>query len=84
MLYIGVTNSLTGRLSEHRQDAEGPKKTFAGKYNCYNLVHAEWYQYIDKAIEREKEIKKWTRARKEALIASENPDWKFLETDMLQ
>ena len=54
------------------------RKSFAGKYFCYNLIYYEWYQYIQAAIEREKEIKGWLRARKEKLIGTFNPDWRYL------
>ena len=57
VLYTGVTNNLKRRLFEHKEDAKGQKKTFAGKYNCYYLVYYERFQLIEHAIKREKEIK---------------------------
>ncbi len=78
VLYIGVTNSLENRIAEHKADAMGDKETFAGKYNCCYLVFMEHHRYILNAIAREKELKRWTRAKKEALINTLNPDWKFL------
>ena len=78
VLYTGVTNDLTRRLSEHLADVNGPKKTFAGRYFCYYLLYYEWYQYSQEAILREKEIKGWTRAKKESLINSFSPEWLFL------
>ena len=78
VLYVGVTNDLERRLKEHLDDHLGERKSFAGKYFCYNLVYYEWYQYIQAAIGREKEIKGWLRAKKEKLIATFNPDWRFL------
>lgn len=81
VLYIGVTNSIERRQSEHKEDAQNAKKTFAGKYNCFHVVYLEHHKYILNAIAREKELKGWTRAKKEALINSVNPDWKFLEED---
>ncbi|MFN0216067.1 MAG: GIY-YIG nuclease family protein [Saprospiraceae bacterium] len=78
VLYVGVTNDLERRLQEHLDDHLGERKSFAGKYFCYNLIYYEWYQYIQAAIGREKEIKGWLRAKKEKLIASFNPDWRFL------
>ncbi len=65
ILYTGVTNDLTRRLSEHREDSQTGKITFAGKYNCYNLIYYDRYSQVEHAIEREKEIKGWTRAKKE-------------------
>ncbi|WP_317196897.1 GIY-YIG nuclease family protein [Hymenobacter properus] len=65
------------RLAQHFQN-RGTPETFAGKYFCHNLIHAEQYADIDAAIAREKELKGWTRAKKEALIASLNPNREFL------
>ena len=77
VLYIGVTNSLARRLSQH-YDNRGNPETFAGRYFCYHLIYAEQCQSITGAIAREKELKGWTRAKKEALIAEVNPEWEFL------
>jgi putative endonuclease len=77
VLYVGVTNDLTRRLQEHAENKGNPK-TFAGKYHCHNLVYYEHFTHINYAIDREKEIKKWSRAKKNALIASLNPEWEFL------
>ncbi len=82
VLYTGVTNNLEKRMSEHCLDNATDKNTFAGKYFCYNLIYFEYHSYILNAIAREKEIKTWTRAKKEALIASKNPDWRFLNDDI--
>lgn len=76
-LYIGVTNNLQARIVEHWQNRSRPE-TFAGKYFCYNLIYFETFQSILKAIAREKEIKKWNRTKKEALIQTKNPEWHFL------
>jgi putative endonuclease len=81
VLYTGVTNDLVRRLNEHYAN-RGMPETFAGKYFCYNLVHWEYFKYIDKAIEREKQIKGWIRAKKEALIAELNPEWNFLNAEI--
>jgi putative endonuclease len=77
VLYTGVTNNLTIRLAEHYFN-RGIPKTFAGKYYCYNLIYYEEFIYILNAIEREKQLKDWNRARKEALITKNNPAWTFL------
>jgi putative endonuclease len=81
-LYTGVTNDLVRRIEEHFADSQSAKKSFAGKYNCYNLVYWEAHKYILNAIAREKEIKGWTRAKKESLITSFNPEWKFLNGEI--
>lgn len=82
VLYTGVTNDLTRRMSEHKMDSEGEKKHFAGKYNAYFLVYWERHQNINHAIEREKQIKGWLRAKKEALILEFNPEWRFLNDEL--
>jgi putative endonuclease len=81
VLYVGVTNDLSRRLYEHTEN-KGNKSTFAGKYYCHNLIYYEHFTHIEYAIEREKEIKKWSRQKKKALIESLNPDWKFLNDEV--
>jgi putative endonuclease len=78
VLYTGVTNNLPYRLEQHEEDAKTIKKSFAGKYNCYHLIYYEHFNYIQHAIDREKEIKGWVRRKKEKLINKFNPEWKFL------
>jgi putative endonuclease len=67
---------------QHQQDAMDKKKSFAGKYNSFYLVYFERFQYIQHAIEREKEIKGWVRRKKEALINEFNPGWRFLNDEL--
>ena len=76
-LYIGVTNNLTARLREHWSN-RGRPHTFAGKYFCFYLLYYETYPYIEDAIARETEIKKWNRKKKEDLINFRNKEWLFL------
>jgi len=76
-VYIGVTNNLVQRLAEHWQN-RGKPETYAGRYFCYNLVFYETFQYINKAIEREKELKGWRREKKDALVGTKNPSWTFM------
>jgi putative endonuclease len=73
VLYIGVTNSLPRRIGQHYEN-RGNNDTFAGRYFCYNLLYSEQFADIKAAISREKELKGWTRAKKDALIATMNPD----------
>ncbi|MEO8150163.1 MAG: GIY-YIG nuclease family protein [Bacteroidia bacterium] len=82
VLYTGVTKDLRRRMYEHKEDADGLKKHFAGKYNCYNLVYFERFQFIEHAIEREKEIKGWTRKKKMDMINEFNKEWKFLNDEV--
>ncbi|MBX9852173.1 MAG: GIY-YIG nuclease family protein [Cytophagaceae bacterium] len=77
VLYIGVTNDLGVRIQQHF-DNRGNPKTFAGKYYCYKLLYFEEYADIEEAIAREKQLKGITRKKKEALIATQNPNWNFL------
>ena len=79
VLYIGVTNNLSVRLAQHYTN-RGSDKTFAGRYFCYNLIHVEEYPDSNAAIAREKELKGWTRAKKDALIVINNPEWLFIQT----
>ena len=83
VLYTGVTNNLEQRLTEHYIN-RGNKQTFAGKYHCHYLVYFERHQYIQHAIAREKQIKGWIRKKKEELINTENPDWKFLNAEIME
>ena len=71
-LYIGVTNDLIRRVYEHRTDAiDG----FSRRYRVHRLVYFEQFDQIDFAIQREKRLKKWTRAWKVELIEKTNPHW---------
>ena len=81
VLYIGVTNDLSTRLQQHF-DKRGDEKTFTGRYHCYNLIYYEHHTYINNAIAREKELKKWNRAKKNALINEFNPEWKILNFEV--
>ncbi len=74
-LYIGVTNNLERRVSEHRQDLV---KGFTKKYGCHRLVYYEEYGDVNQAIAREKQLKKWSRGKKERLIKNLNPQWRDL------
>jgi putative endonuclease len=80
-LYIGVTNDLERRLREHFENS-GEQKTFAGRYYCYRLLYYERFSDPTQAIAREKQLKGWTRAKKEALIKTQNPFLKFLNLEV--
>ena len=77
VLYIGFTNNLTQRLQQHEANA-GTNKSFAGRYYCKKLIYYEVFQYVNEAIAREKELKKWSRAKKVKLIEEHNPQWHTL------
>ena len=74
-LYIGVTNNLERRLWEHRN---GVVPGFSKQYNLHKLVYFEATTDVKSAISREKQLKGWTRAKKNALINQNNPLWQDL------
>ena len=78
IIYIGVTNDLVKRVWEHKNDI---KEGFTKKYKCHKLVYYEEYQYINYAIAREKQLKRWTRKKKEFLINRNNINWNDLTKD---
>jgi len=71
-LYIGVTNNLERRLYEHKNHLV---KGFTAKYNVTKLVWSEQTSFVEAAIEKEKQMKKWERAWKIRLIEEGNPEW---------
>ncbi|MCU1270616.1 MAG: excinuclease subunit [Acidobacteriaceae bacterium] len=74
-LYIGMTNSIYRRVLQHKgREIEG----FSAKYNCTRLVYYESFDDVTKAIDREKQLKRWIRRKKIALIESKNPRWSDL------
>ena len=72
VLYIGVTNSLEGRLWYHRNTVTN---SFVKKYKLDRLVYYELYHGIRDAIAREKQLKHWRREKKNDLVRSLNPKW---------
>jgi len=70
-----MTNGLRRRLREH-QNGEG--NAFVNRYNTTELVYFERYDSPRTAVKREKQLKRWRREKKEALIRSENPNWESL------
>jgi putative endonuclease len=76
-LYIGVTNDLIRRISEHKN---GLCEGFTKRYKINKLVYYEIYLCILEAIQREKSLKHWKREKKLQLIESVNPHWEDLST----
>ena len=74
-LYIGVTSDLSGRIWEHKN---GVYEGFSKKYKVNQLVYSEFFQDIESAIAREKQLKGWSRAKKIELILRLNPGWEEL------
>jgi putative endonuclease len=75
VMYVGVTNDIMRRLDEHKNKLI---KGFTEKYNINKLVYFEETANVYSAIAREKEIKKWRRQKKNALVQSVNPEWSDL------
>ncbi|PPD13875.1 MAG: GIY-YIG nuclease [Methylobacterium sp.] len=71
-IYVGVTNNLVRRVQEHKSHAV---RSFTQHYNVDRLVYWEVFDEPALAIDREKQLKKWRRAWKIALIQKDNPDW---------
>ena len=80
VLYIGMTNSLSRRVYQHRSDdTEG----FAAQYQCRTRIYYEHYRDVRDAIARESQLKKWSRAKNVALIHGMNPRWDDLAPPIL-
>ena len=80
VLYTGVTNNLIRRVYEHKNKmVDG----FTKQYNVDRLVYYEAYSEIYDAITREKQIKKWSRKKKNDLINQMNPQWEDLYETLL-
>ncbi len=75
VLYIGITNSIQRRVFEHKEKLTDG---FTKKYNCVELIYVEETNDVGDALEREKQLKKWSRKKKERLINRVNPEWKDL------
>ena len=71
-LYIGITNSISRRVWEHKNKVI---KGFTEKYGVDKLVHYEVFDEVGQAILREKHLKKWDRKWKLRLIEENNPNW---------
>ncbi|MCV9388508.1 GIY-YIG nuclease family protein [Reichenbachiella ulvae] len=76
VLYVGVTSNLIARVQEHK-DKVYPS-SFTSKYNVFKLVYFEGFHSIEEAIDREKQVKKYRREKKDALVNQTNPEWKDL------
>ncbi len=76
VLYIGVTGNLEQRIWQHKNHKL--KNSFTDKYNCEYCIYYEEFDYINDAIDRETELKKWNRKKKENLIDAKNPGWREL------
>jgi putative endonuclease len=80
VFYTGVTADLLARILEHREKRF--PKSFTSRYNIFKLVYFEVFFRVEEAIDREKQVKKYSRAKKIALIEKMNPEWKDLFEDI--
>ncbi|NIF04685.1 GIY-YIG nuclease family protein [Chryseobacterium sp. Tr-659] len=76
VLYTGVTGNLHKRLHQHKTKLN--TNSFTARYNIEFLIYYEKFDWIHHAIEREKEIKNWSRIKKLDLIRATNPNLEFL------
>ena len=75
VIYIGMTNNLERRIYEHKHDSVDG---FSKDYRCHRLVYCESFDEVLKAIDREKQLKRWNRKKKVWLIERQNPTWEDL------
>ena len=80
-IYIGFTNNLLRRVYEHKHDMDSG--SFSAKYQVHDLVYFETTSDVYAAMEREKQLKKWNRARKNKLVETKNPRWEDLYASIL-
>jgi putative endonuclease len=80
-LYIGVTNDLVRRVFEHR---EGLAESFTKRYGIKTLVSFEAHETIAAALQRENNIKHWSREWKIDPIVAGNPDWRDLYDEIVR
>jgi len=78
VLYIGVTSDLEDRIWQHKNKVY---KGFTSRYDCNKLVYYEEFQWIQDAIEREKQLKGGSRQKKIDLIVTTNPAWNDLSEE---
>jgi len=78
VLYIGVTGSLMSRILQHKSLEEDG---FTRRYHVTRLVYYESFRYVNNALARETQLKKWRREKKVALIESTNSAWEDLAAD---
>ena len=79
VLYTGVTGSIAERIWQHKQ---GLNEGFTKKYNAHKLIYVESFDDVWQALEREKQLKKWTRKKKVGLINRLNPDWRDIYSEI--
>ena len=78
VLYIGMSSNIELRMWQHKTKAH---PGFSQQYNVAWLVYVEEYDYVNDAIARERQLKKWRREKKITLIESQNPEWRDLSME---
>ena len=81
-MYIGVTRDLVRRVYEHKHEMD--PNSFTAQYKLHKLVYFEQTGDVRAALEREKQLKHWRRAKKNALVQAMNPEWKDLYPMILE
>ena len=82
VIYTGVTSNLPRRIYEHKNSLD--PKSFTSRYHVKKLVYYEYTNDVNAAIQREKQIKGWSRKHKNKLIESKNPNWLELYNSILE
>ena len=77
-LYVGITKHLEIRLRQHRSGEFGG---FTEQYNVHRLVYYQKFEWVQSAIAREKQLKRWRREKKVMLIERDNPTWEDLSAE---
>jgi putative endonuclease len=80
-IYIGVTSDIVRRIYQHKS---GEIEGFTSKYKVDKLVYYEIFDSIEDAIAREKQLKGWSRKKKNILIEKQNPEWKDLWNEIIE
>ena len=80
-IYVGITKDLVRRVYEHRHKID--PQSFTARYDVHKLVYFECTGDVRAAIEREKQIKGWNRARKNKLVETRNPQWEDMYHSIL-
>ena len=80
-LYIGMTSDLIRRVYQHKNDMD--PDSFSAKYKTHKLVYFEETGDVWAALEREKQLKRWRRSKKNWLVEMQNPQWRDLYPELL-
>ena len=80
VMYVGVTNDIVRRVWEHKTEVVDG---FTKKYRVHKLVYFEEYSDVNEAIAREKQIKGWSRDKKNTLVKTKNPLFEDLSSRLI-